>query len=92
MPDYGEFNEKNPWYRLKILADRVDALTREKEKLESDMRETRSDMREARKDIEGIRRSISRGAGVLLAFPIFGSALGILIAYGKYIFGTGKGP
>ena len=79
MPQPQEFDENNPYYQIKLLAQRVDTLTREKEGLEEELREQE-------KRIQAMERSFQRGAGALIVLPIVGTVVGVLLAYGKLIF------
>lgn len=78
--DDGEFNEHNPFFQIKLLAYRLDALGREKEKLEEADRE--HDRR-----LNAIEHALAVGWGVLIVIPILGAILGFVFAYGKIIFG-----
>ncbi len=78
-PQYGEFDEEDPRFQIKILALRVDALTREKEVLESSERDL-----ELR--VAAMERTFQRGAGIMIALPILGVIVGAVLAYGKVIF------
>lgn len=62
----------DPDARIKLLAYRVSTLTREKEALE---------VRVAK-----MEKSFNMGAGILLVLPVLGSAIGLILAFGKFIF------
>lgn len=62
----------DPESRIKFLAYRVSVLTREKESLE---------VRVAK-----MEKSFNMGAGILLVLPVLGSAIGLILAFGKVIF------
>ncbi len=93
MPDtpvkmYGEFSEDDPRFQVKILAMRVDALTKEKEEIEKTAREL-----EVR--LSAMERTFQRGAGAMIVIPVVGAIVGFIFAYGKVIFAPwtkGGGP
>jgi hypothetical protein len=62
----------DPQSQIKFLAYRVSVLTREKESLE---------VRVAK-----MEKSFNMGAGILLVMPVLGSAIGLILAFGKIIF------
>jgi len=64
--------------RLKFLSYRVSVLCKEKEELEA---------RVAR-----LEKLVTMGAGILVVLPIVGSAMGILLAFGKQIFRPWMSP
>jgi hypothetical protein len=76
---YREFDENDPAYQVRILALRVDALTKEKEELEKSEAAL-----EAR--VENIERSLGKGAGILIGLATVGTIGGVLMAWGKTIF------
>lgn len=76
---YKEFSEDDPLFQVKLLAQRVDALTREKEEIEGEQRDLE-------KRVADMEKSFQRGAGALIVLPIFGALIGIIFAYGKIIF------
>lgn len=80
---YMEFDEDDPRFQVRMLAMRVDALTREKEAMEK--KESEMDER-----IAAMERSFQRGAGIMIALPIIGTIVGFVFAYGKILFGGGK--
>jgi hypothetical protein len=79
MPSPFEFDENNPYYQIRLLAQRVDQLTKEKEEAEENIRGME-------KRIATMERSFQRGAGALIVLPIAGTIVGVLLAYGKLIF------
>jgi hypothetical protein len=85
MPDsdkvhqYMEFDEDDPRFQVKILAMRVDTLTKEKEEIEH--RE-----RDLEQRVAAMERTFQRGAGAMIVIPIVGAVVGFLFAYGKIIF------
>ncbi len=74
-----EFDEDDPRFQVKLLAMRVDILTKEKEDMEA--RE-----RGFEKRIAAMEKSFQRGFGALIIVPIMGTLIGFLFAYGKVIF------
>jgi len=79
MPSPHEFDENNPYYQIRLLAQRVETLTKEKEEAEENIRNME-------KRIAAMERSFQRGAGALIVLPIIGTFVGVLFAYGKIIF------
>lgn len=79
LRQFMEFDDDDPRFQVKILAMRIDNLTREKEKLEQNA----SDLTKRVADME---RSFQRGGGILIVLPIFGTIIGLILAYGKVIF------
>lgn len=65
---------------------RVDALTREKEQIEAELKEEENARKELERRVANMEKSFQRGAGALIVMPIFGTLIGILFAYGKIIF------
>lgn len=84
---FGEFKEDDPRVAVKILAFRVDALTREKEDIEKTAKAL-----ELR--LAAMERTFQRGAGAMIVIPVVGAIVGFLFAYGKVIFApwTKGGP
>ena len=80
MRQDGEFDEHSAIFQVRLLAQRVDTLTREKERIEAEARDDR-------KRIAKIEYALAVGWGVLIVIPILGAVLGFLFAYGKVIFG-----
>lgn len=76
---YKEFDENDPGFLIRMLALRVDTLTKEKEDLE---RRIEGDEERITK-IEG---SLGKGAGILIGLASLGTIGGFLMAYGKTIF------
>lgn len=76
----GEFEENNALFQVKLLAQRVDNLGKEKERLE------RADERHDER-LDKIENWLAMGWGVLVVLPVLGAVLGFLFAYGKMIFG-----
>ena len=79
MRDSAEFEERNALFQVRLLAQRVDNLGREKERIEENHRalDTR---------VGKIELSLAMGWGILLILPILGAILGFVFAYGKVIF------
>lgn len=75
-----EFEERNALFQVKLLAQRVDTLVREKERLEADARDDR-------KRISRIENALAMGWGVLIVLPILGAVLGFVFANRAVIFG-----
>lgn len=76
----GEFEERNALFQVKLLAQRVDNLGREKEALERSHEKLDS-------RLDRIEHALAVGWGILIVFPLLGTVLGFLFAYGKVIFG-----
>ena len=87
---YREFNEDDPRFQVRILAVRLDALTKEKEALEERTKESEAKIAKREKDledrIEAIERSLGKGAGILIGLATVGTVGGVLMAWGKTIF------
>jgi len=83
---YGELDNDDPRLQVKILALRIDNLTREKEHIEAELKEEER----ARKDLDirvaSMEKSFQRGAGALIVMPVVGTFVGLLLAYGRTIF------
>jgi hypothetical protein len=88
---YGKFDEDDPAFQVRILAIRVETLTKEKEKLEKDLGEERQERVNLDKRVVVIEKTFQRGAGVALALPFIGAAVGLVLAYGKVIFAPWMG-
>lgn len=73
----GEF-EENALFQVKLLAQRVDVVVREKEALERTAREQETRIRK-------METMLSVGWGIFIVFPILGAILGFLLSYGKII-------
>lgn len=86
VKDYGEFDENDPRYQVRILALRVDNLGKEKEEIESDLREERSERKKLEDRVSNMERSFQRGFGMLIVIPVLGTLVGLVFAYGKVIF------
>jgi len=83
LRQYMEFDENDPAYLIRILTLRVDAITKEKEELEKKEREL--DER-----VSKMEKAFQRGAGVMIALPFIGTAIGFILAYGKILYGGSK--
>lgn len=79
IDSYRQFNEDDPAFQVRILALRIDALTKEKEQIES-----RLNKDEER--LETIERSLGKGAGIMIGLATVGTVGGVLMAWGKTIF------
>ena len=84
---YKEFDEDDPRFQCRILAIRVDALTKEKEDIEKELVEERKARKDLDERVAVMERSFQRGAGALIVLPILGTIIGLVFAYGKIIFG-----
>lgn len=71
-----QFDEESAEFKVRLLAERVAVLTKEKEAIETVCR----DLEKRLRDLEG---AYQRGAGVLLVIPFIGAAIGLVLAYGK---------
>lgn len=71
--------ENNALFQVRLLAQRVEALTREKEEIEENARNLK-------KDVVAMQKTFQRGAGMMIALPILGTLIGLALAYGKVIF------
>lgn len=91
-PDFDEFNPNNPYTALALLSERVKNLGIEKEAIERDLEDEREERSDLEKRVAAMERSFQRGAGVLMVIPILGTALGLLVAYGKIIFAPWAKP
>lgn len=81
-----EFGEDDPLFQVKMISMRVDVLTREKEQIEAELKEEERERKKLEERVAGMERSFQRGAGALIALPIIGTLIGLLLAYGKVIF------
>lgn len=93
MPDkehplrqYMEFDEDDPRFQVKILGMRVDALTKEKEAIESELQEERTERKLLDDRVAKMEQTFQRGAGAMIVIPIVGAIIGFLFAYGRVIF------
>lgn len=69
---------EDPAVQVYVLATRVEALTKEKEKLEKSYAELAT-------RVAKMEKTFNIGAGVLLVIPFIGTAIGAAVAYGKAI-------
>ena len=71
--------------QVALLAMRVENLGREKEAIERSLE--RAETR-----LATMEKAFQRGAGIMMILPFAGTAIGLLLAYGKVIFApwTGK--
>lgn len=83
---FDEFNPNNPYTAIALLGERVNNLGKEKEAIERDLKEERGERAELEKRVAIMERSFQRGAGIMMAVPIVGTLIGILLTYGKTIF------
>lgn len=94
-PGWNDFNPNNPFTQLALLAQRVDALGKEKEDLDSALLQERKERAEHEAELERriakIENSFQRGAGILMVLPVIGTVVGLVIAYGKAIFAPWTG-
>lgn len=94
-PGWNDFNPNNPYTQLALLAQRVDALCKEKEELEMELARERKERSEHEAKLElrlaKIENSFQRGAGILMILPILGTIVGLVLAYGKTIFAPWTG-
>jgi hypothetical protein len=81
-----EFAEDDPNVAVRVLAERVANLGREKEALERDLEKEREDRLALDKRVAAMERAFQRGYGIALALPVIGGAVGVLMAYGRTIF------
>lgn len=70
---------EDPEVQVYVLATRVEALTKEKEKLEKLTTELAT-------RVAKMEKTFNMGAGVLLMIPFIGAAIGIAVNWGKHIF------
>lgn len=75
----GEFEEQNALFQVRLLAQRVETLGREKEEIEVSLGAHDTRLRK----IENI---ISVGWGMLIVFGVLGAVLGFLFSNHKIIF------
>lgn len=95
MPNRDPFDPNDPEVQILLLAQRVETLGKEKEALERALEKEHKE-REAREKkfderISAMEKSFQRGAGILLVLPFLGTAIGIILAYGKVIFAPWTG-
>lgn len=83
---YMEFDESDPRFQVRILSMRVDALTREKEGIEAELRDERDERKKLDDRVAAMEKSFQRGAGALIVLPVIGTLIGLLFAYGRVIF------
>ena len=69
---------EDPEVQVYVLASRVEALTKEKEKLEKDYTSLNT-------RVLKMEKSFDRGAGILLVMPVIGAAIGLLLSYWKVL-------
>lgn len=86
-----QFDEDDPRYQVRILGLRIDALTKEKEELEKELKDEKEERRSLDKRVASMERTFQRGAGIAIALPILGTVVGFLLAYGKLIFSPWTG-
>lgn len=95
MPDHDPFDPNNPYTAIALLGMRVDNLGKEKEALERALEKERSERSDHEQKLEeriaAMEKSFQRGAGILLVLPFLGTAIGIILAYGKVIFAPWAG-
>jgi hypothetical protein len=65
--------------QIALLAMRVDNLGKEKEALERKLED-------AEGRLKAVEKAFQRGAGIMMILPFAGTAIGLLLAYGKVIF------
>ena len=76
MPDkidpriYMEFDESDARYQVRILAIRVDVLTKEKIALEHELKDERDERKKLDERVARMEKSFQRGAGALIVLPI----------------------
>lgn len=88
---YGELDNDDPLLQVKVLAVRVSNLTREKERIEQNLKEEVTERRRLEDRVAGMERSFQRGAGALVVLPVLGTLIGIVMAYGKVILAPWTG-
>ncbi len=71
-------NPESPEVQVFVLATRVEALTKEKEKLERE--HAALNIR-----VSKMEKAFDRGAGILLVMPVIGATIGLLLSYWKVI-------
>ena len=85
-----ETNPHDMRTQIALLAMRVENLGREKEalerQLEKEVEERNKKDEEYAKRIAAIEKAYQRGAGIMMILPFAGTAIGLLLAYGKVIF------
>ncbi len=87
VKQYMEFDESDPRYQIKLLGIRVDALTKEKEEVELELREEREERKKLDVRVAHMEKSFQRGAGMMIMLPIIGTLVGFIFAYAKILFG-----
>lgn len=86
MPPLDQEFENNPLFQVRLLAQRVDVLTKEKEDIEQELRDERKKRGDLETRVATMEKSFQRGAGALIVLPIIGTFIGLFLAYGKVIF------
>lgn len=86
-----EFDEDDPRYQVRILGMRIDALTKEKEDIERELREEKIERKKLDDRVAAMEITFQRGAGMMIILPIIGAVIGIIFAYGKIIFAPWMG-
>lgn len=84
------FDANDPNVQILLLAQRVENLGREKEvlerALEKEVSERIKNERETQERLIKMEKAFQRGAGIMMILPFAGTAIGLLLAYGKIIF------
>lgn len=91
MPEFNEFNPNNPYTALALLGMRVDTLGREKEALERALEKEREERDKLDERVASMEKSFQRGAGIMMAIPVLGFVITLLLTYGKTIFAPWSG-
>jgi hypothetical protein len=85
-PEFNDFDPNNPFTALALVSERVANLGKEKEALEKELEKERIARDALDVRVAKMEAAFQRGAGMLMLIPILGTALGLILAYGKIIF------
>jgi hypothetical protein len=90
--DWESIDSNDPRVQIILLASRVETLGKEKEALERELEKEDLKIQALEERVLKMENSFQRGAGILLVLPFIGTAIGLVLAYGKTIFApwTGK--
>jgi hypothetical protein len=91
-PEFDDFNPNNPFTALALVSERVANLGREKEALEKALEKEQETRAQLELRVAKMEAAFQRGAGMLMLLPILGTAIGIILTYGKTIFAPWTKP
>lgn len=94
--DFDPFNPNDPRVQILLLSQRVENLGKEKEALEKELEKEIAARLKNEKDVADrlakMEKAFQRGAGIMMILPFAGTAIGLLLAYGKVIFAPWTKP